>query len=42
MKPILALLDLCKEFVWIIVYIHVCKHSMVGFRGSKSSVSFQM
>ena len=40
MKPILALLGLCKEFEWMIVYIQVCEHSMASFRGLKSSVSF--
>jgi len=42
MKPISALLGLCNSFCRMIIYIHVCKHRMAGFRGSKSSVSFQM
>ena len=42
MKPIFALLGLCNSTCPVIINIHVCKHSMAGFRGSKSSVSFQM
>ena len=36
-------LTLHKIPIWHgLIYIHVCKHSMAGFRGSKSIVSFQM